>query len=118
MTDLIRIRGLALKTHIGVGEQERASHQTVVVDADLFTDTSKAGSSDNLEDTVDYGAAVEAIADLVQGGENLLIERLAEEIAQMLLKTAGVDRVAVEVKKADPPIDADVEAVAVRIERP
>jgi 7,8-dihydroneopterin aldolase/epimerase/oxygenase len=118
MTDLIRIRGLTLKTRIGVGEEERASPQTVVIDADLFTDTSKAGASDDLADTVDYGAVVEAIADLVQSGEKLLMERLAEEIAQMLLKTAGVGRVAVEVKKADPPIDADVEAVAVRIERP
>lgn len=118
MTDLVRIQGLSLKTRIGVSDEERATPQSVLIDVDLYTDASKAGASDDLADTVDYGSVVVAIAELVGSGEKKLIEGLAEEIAQMLLKTAGVGRVAVEVRKADPPIDVDVEAVAVRIERP
>jgi dihydroneopterin aldolase len=118
MTDLVRIRGLTLKTRIGVSEEERATLRPVVIDVDLHTDTRKAGASDELADTVDYDRAVRTIVELVGSGENKLIERLAEEIAGMLLNTAGVARVAVEVSKADPPIDAEVEAVTVRIERP
>jgi FolB domain-containing protein len=118
MTDLVRIRGLILKTRIGVSEEERATLRTVVIDVDLHTDTRRAGASDDLADTVDYGRAVLDIVELVGSGENKLIERLAEEIAGMLLNTAGVTHVAVEVSKPDPPMDAEVEAVSVRIERP
>ena len=116
--DRIAIRGLRVATHIGVSAEERAASQIVVVDVDATVDLSAASLSDDLTDTVDYGALTTRIAGLVQGHESRLLERLAESVAQLVLGVAGVDRVVVEVAKESPPVREDLDTVAVRIERP
>jgi 7,8-dihydroneopterin aldolase/epimerase/oxygenase len=115
--DRIAIRGLRVATHIGVSAEERSTSQVVVVDVDAAVDLSAASLSDDLTDTVDYGALMARIAGLVQEHECRLLERLAESVAQLVLGEAGVERVLVEVAKESPPVKEDVNVVAVRIER-
>ena len=117
MTDVIRIRNLIVETRIGVTPEERAAPRPLVVNIDIHTDSSTAGATDDLDDTVDYGRATMAVAEYLRGAETKLLERTAEQIADLICSYPGVRGVTVEVEKEDPPIDADVASVAVRIER-
>jgi dihydroneopterin aldolase len=116
--DRIAITRLRLPTKIGVGDQERATFQNVVLNLEIETDTARAGATDELDDTVDYHRAVRVVADLVRGSETKLLERLAERVATALLELEGVSGVVVEVGKEPPPVEEDVDAVSVRISRP
>ena len=117
MTDLICIRDLVVETRIGVTPGERSAPRPVVVNVDIHTDTSAAGASDRLDDTVDYHRATVAIADHLRAAETKLLERAAEQIADLICGFKGVSGVTVEVKKENPPIDENVASVAVRVER-
>lgn len=115
--DAIRIVDLRIPARIGVSDEERAVEQEIAVTADLRTDVRRAGASDELADTVDYHAAVTAVSELVRSKDRRLLEHLAEEIANLLLALKGVRSVTVEVTKENPPVEEDLRAAAVRIER-
>ena len=55
-TDRIAIRGLAARGRHGVFDHERRDGQEFGVDLVLWVSTRAAAASDDLADTVDYGA--------------------------------------------------------------
>jgi dihydroneopterin aldolase len=118
VSDRIVITRLRVPTRIGVGDRERAQIQTVELNIEIEIDTARAGTTDELEDTVDYHRAVRTVAELVRSSETKLLERLAERVAATLLELEGVSGVMVEVGKHPPPVEEDVDAVSVRITRP
>jgi dihydroneopterin aldolase len=117
MGDAIQIRGLRAMGVHGVLPQERERAQPFEVDLELSVDLRKAGATDDLADTVDYGVLAEAVAGCVTNESYALLERLAERIAEIALTDDRVSSVAVTVKKLEPPVDAEVDHVAVTIER-
>lgn len=116
--DVVSIRDLRVETHIGVTKEERSRAQTVSIVVDMETDAAASGVSDDIADTVDYDKVSTQVADLVRSSEFHLLEALASRIADLVLQYEGVDRVTVEVTKERPPIDEDVGAVVITIERP
>jgi dihydroneopterin aldolase len=116
--DKIVVRDLQLPARIGVSAEERAAPQDVLVTAEMVADLSPAGASDTLEDTVDYHFAVRTISELVRASDSRLLEHLAEDIAARLLDLRLVMSVTVEVRKKAPPVEENVGAIAVHIERP
>lgn len=117
MTDRISISGLRVPARIGVTEAERAEPQVLVVNVELSTDLGPAGESDDLADTIDYDSLVTGIAQLVRETEVRLLERMANLIVGRVSLVSGVNGVTVEVYKEKVPVQEDVAAVAVRIER-
>ena len=97
--DKIHIRDLLLRCVIGVYERERDHKQDVVLNIVLHTDISRAGQSDDLNDTVDYKALRDRICAFVEDSACFLLERLAEGVAQVCLATPSVCRVEVTVDK-------------------
>ena len=59
--DRIEVRGLELLLYCGVLPEEQARRQPLLFDLDLYLDLSAAGSSDDLEDTVNYGALIDQL---------------------------------------------------------
>jgi dihydroneopterin aldolase len=117
--DRIELRGLrALGTH-GVLPEEHQRAQPFEVDLDLEVDLSRAGASDHLPDTVDYGAVTAAVAAVVSGDHADLLEHLAEHIAAVALTTGAphVDAVTVSVRKLRPPVPFDLGSAGVTIHR-
>lgn len=113
--DLLFLEGLEVPCRVGCTDPERATPQSLRVDLQLYcASLREAGIADDLEQTVDYRLAGDLI-DAVQGREYLLIERVAEELAQVALKNPLVDRVVVSVKKR-PPVQG-LEWAGVRITR-
>lgn len=97
--DRIHLRDLVLSCTIGVHADERKKKQKVVLHLTLFADLAKAGRSDRLEDTVDYEAIRNQVAQIVQESHFCLLERLGGEIARVCLSNHRVRAVKVCVEK-------------------
>jgi dihydroneopterin aldolase len=117
MTDQLAVRGIAIHGHHGVFDFERREGQTFVIDLLLGVDTRTAATSDELDDTVDYGALVEAVKLAVEQDPVDLIETLAQRIADVCLGAGQVEWVEVTVHKPHAPIAATFDDVALTIRR-
>jgi dihydroneopterin aldolase len=117
MTDRILIVGLRELGVHGVLPEEQARPQPFGVDVELEVDVTKAGSSDDLDDTVDYAAVSEAIARVVSSERYQLLERLATRIGEVCCADSRVTAVTVTVRKLNVPVRAMIDHVAVRIRR-
>jgi dihydroneopterin aldolase len=76
-----------------------------------------AGASDDLADTVDYGAVCQMVEEVITIGRYQLLEKLAERLAADVLKMGGVDEVTVAVRKLRPPVPQHLSTSGVRITR-
>ena len=117
MPDLIEIRGLRVLGIIGVNPEERHRQQPFEIDLDLEADLSLAGKSDQLAETIDYGLAVAVAERVVRTESHLLLERVAQRIAEDLLALDRIDGVTVTIRKVRPPLPQDVTTAAVTITR-
>jgi dihydroneopterin aldolase len=95
-------------------EQDRA--QPFEVDVTLAADLSPAGTSDDLADTVDYGAVAATVAAVVTAEHHQLLERLATRIADdVLALDARITAVTATVRKLRPPLPYDLASVGVTV---
>jgi D-erythro-7,8-dihydroneopterin triphosphate epimerase len=115
MSDEIRIKGLFLRTIIGINDDEREHKQDVRISLSLDVDTRPAGRSDNIDDAVNYRTITKDVIDLVENSKFFLVERMAEEIARLCLADARVERVTVSIEK--PAALRFAQSVGVAIER-
>ena len=115
--DRIRISGLRELGVHGVLPEEHIRPQPFEIDVELLVDVSAAGASDDLHDTVDYGAVCESVSRVVSTEQYQLLERLASRIAEVCRADPRVVGAIVEVRKLHPPVRAMLDYVAVRVER-
>jgi dihydroneopterin aldolase len=99
----------------GVLPEEQSRPQPFEVDVEMEVDTTPAGASDALSDTVDYSAVSEAISRVVTSERYQLLERLATRIGEVCRTDDRVQAVTVTVRKLHPPVRAMVDHVAVRV---
>jgi dihydropteroate synthase len=116
-TDRIELTGLRVRGHHGVFEHERRDGQDFVVDVALELDTRAAAASDDLAQTVDYGALATALAAVVGGEPVDLLETLAARLADVCLADPRVGAATVTVHKPQAPIELAFTDVAVTIRR-
>jgi dihydroneopterin aldolase len=119
MADRITLTGLRVDGRHGVFEHEKRDGQTFVVDVTLWLDLTTAAATDDLANTVDYGALAQLAAGIVAGEPRDLIETVAAEIADAVMaRYAGaVHAVEVTVHKPQAPIPLDFADVAVTARR-
>ena len=110
--DTIRLTGARFYAFHGNSAGERAFGQRFSVDLEVERDTRKAGSSDDLADTVNYAHLYRAVREVMHGPTHNLLEALAEAIAQGILGRFPVESVRVRVSKPSPPITGAVIAAA------
>jgi FolB domain-containing protein len=97
--DLIVIKDLLLRGIIGVNDWEREAEQDILINVSLTTDLSRAGRTDDLEDTVNYRTVTKKIIAHVEGTQRFTLEALAADIAAICLAEPGVQRARVRVEK-------------------
>ncbi len=97
--DIIYLNDLKIETVIGIYDWEREIKQTVVLDLDMASDIRKAAASDAIEDTINYKAVSKRLIEFVGASEFQLVETLAEEVANIILKEFGVPWVRVKINK-------------------
>jgi len=97
--DQIFIKDLLVRGVIGVTEAERAQPQDILINVLLYTDTREVGSSDRLEDTVNYRTIAKTIFAHTEKASRHTVEALAADIAHLCLQDPKVERVQVRVEK-------------------
>ena len=115
--DKVSITGIEAFGFHGVFEHERKEGQEFFVDVEFEYDTSKVIQTDFIEDAIDYGAVAILIKSIVEGEPKNLIEKVADEIAQQILKNFKVNSVKVTLHKPHAPIDMEFKDVSVSVER-
>jgi dihydroneopterin aldolase len=115
--DRIDIVGLSVPTIIGIFDWERNVRQKVVLDLTLFLDTRRAARSDRIEDALDYKRVSKRLQEFVRKSRCFLLERLAGEVADILLEEFGARKVRVRVEKPGALRGARTVAVTVTRER-
>src|SRR4051794_40895151 len=117
MRDRIDINGLTVTTIVGALPHERETAQPLRIDLSIHVDLRDAGRTDELADTVHYGLVTEQVADVVRENKDLLLERLADRVAEVVVAFERVEAVDVTLTKLRPPIGEHVETTAVRMSR-
>lgn len=116
--DIIRIDNLEVYAYHGAYDEEKEKGQYFYVNAELYTNTRKAGMNDDLDASTNYGTVCDFIHDFMTKHTYDLIETVAEQLAQaLLLEFKLVKSVLLEIKKPHAPIEREFESVSVEIER-
>jgi dihydroneopterin aldolase len=115
--DFITIKGLRGFGHHGLFEQEKVKGQEFIVDLELHFPLAKAGESDDISQTVDYGLIALKVNKHIIGNPVNLIETLAENIATDILENEIIEKVVVTVHKPHAPITVEFADVSVTITR-
>lgn len=114
MKDTISIVDIEVECHVGVPDEERSVAQRLLVSLELEKEFSTATQADDLSKTIDYHAVWLRVKKVCSEKERRLIETLAEEIAEIILREFSPESVRVEIRKFILP---QTRHVAVRIER-
>lgn len=116
--DIIRIDNLEVYAYHGAYDEEKEKGQYFYVNAELYTNTRKAGMNDDLDVSTNYGTVCDFIHDFMTKHTYDLIETVAEQLAQaLLLEFKLVKSVLLEIRKPHAPIEREFESVSVEIER-
>ena len=99
MRDTVYIRGLEIRSIIGIHDWERQERQTIRIDIQMAADTAKAAATESIEDAVDYRAVAKAVIAHVEKSSYYLVETLAERLAEMILGEFDVPWVRLDVGK-------------------
>lgn len=113
MADRIELRGLTVRGNHGVFEHERTDGQDFIVDIIVWIDLAAAAASDELFDTLDYGALAQRAAAIIAGPPRNLIETVSAEIADDVMRDERVHAVEVVLHKPEAPIPLTFNDVAV-----
>ncbi|MGQ0442613.1 MAG: dihydroneopterin aldolase [Methylophilaceae bacterium] len=113
--DTIFLEQVKAETKLGVPEWERMVAQTIILDIEIGYHLSKSCQSDNIADTIDYGAVVGRIRETLSENNFQLVEALAEHICQLIL--SEFKALSVKVRVAKPAILPGLKALGVVIER-
>ena len=101
----------------GVWDEEREIGQRFEVDVELKVDAQEAAKFDKLKNTVDLYAVFEVVEKIILKGKFLLLETMAEKVAQAILKKFLVSEVLVRVRKPHAPIRGIQDGIEVEIVR-
>ena len=100
--DTIFISELKLDASIGIYAWEHQEAQTIQLAVELAGDASRCARSGRIADTVDYAKVVARIGDTLAGRHFTLIEKLAEELAAMILDEFDTPWVRISIAKLAP----------------
>lgn len=113
--DKVFIEQLTVITTIGVYDWEQEIKQKLVLDIEMAHDNRLAGKSDDVQDALDYSKVSQAVIDHIEHGRFLLVERVAEEVADIIMSQFSVPWVKIRLQK--PGAVAQAKSVGVVIER-
>jgi dihydroneopterin aldolase len=113
---MIEIKGIKGYGYHGVFANEREIGQEFFVDVAADLDLTAAAQSDDLADSVDYGAMAKSVLAEITGQPCNLIEKLASRIGQRLItEFSKLDSVTITVHKPSAPLGVNAEDVSVTI---
>lgn len=97
--DQIKIEDLVVRTIIGIFDRERDRRQEVKINLTLWADIRPAARSDDIEQAVDYRQLTKRIIEHVTDSHCMLLERLTEELASLVLENQSIVATRIKVEK-------------------
>lgn len=88
--DIVYIRDMRVDTIIGIFEWEREVRQTVSLDLEMAADIRRAAETDDIQYALDYKAVSKRLIAFIEQSHYLLVERLAEDVARIVMDEFGV----------------------------
>ncbi|ANS86526.1 Dihydroneopterin aldolase [Vibrio scophthalmi] len=113
--DKVFIEQLEVITTIGAYDWEQEIKQKLVLDIEMAHDNRVAGKSDDVADALDYAQVSAAVLNHIGNGRFLLVERVAEEVAQLIMSQFNVPWIKIRLTK--PGAVPQAKGVGVVIER-
>lgn len=113
--DIVFIEQLSVITTIGVYDWEQTIEQKLVFDIEMAWDNRKSAKSDDVADCLSYADIADTVINHVEGGRFALVDRVAEEVAELLLSRFNSPWVRIKLSK--PGAVARAANVGVIIER-
>lgn len=95
----ITLVDLEVSMHVGVPDEERAKPQRLLLTIDMEFDFAAAALNDDITHTIDYFAVAQRLLKFGEGRSWKLIEKLATDIAELVVVEFQPAAVTVEVKK-------------------
>ncbi len=95
----VEIRDLRVFGRHGVHEEERARGQDFLFDVDL--EVGERGTSDRLEEAVDYAEVARSVQEVSDSRQYALLEALASSVADELERRFSPERLRVRVRKPE-----------------
>jgi dihydroneopterin aldolase len=97
--DILFLRDFRLDLTIGLYDWERQAPQPVLIDLEIGLYDHKAGHSDQIADTIDYGKVAERIRQSATAQQFHLVEALGEHIAEIVRGEFGAPWVRITLRK-------------------
>jgi 7,8-dihydroneopterin aldolase/epimerase/oxygenase len=110
----IIIKDLEVFYHVGVPDEERAQSQRLLITVEMEHDFSEAAKTDDLTKTIDYFAVTQRLLKFGEGRSWKLIEKLANDVAAVVVQEFDAPAVTLEIKKF---IIPEAQFVAVKLRR-
>lgn len=117
MTDRIVLANMRFQGHHGYHEVERQTAQPFDIDVELVLDLGPAGTTDDLDRSVDYSRIYDDVRRIVEGTTSRLLETIAESISQAALADPRVTEVVVRVRKPTVKLGGPLDYAGVEITR-
>jgi dihydroneopterin aldolase len=116
MLNIIRIKKAVFYAYHGVLSEEQSVGGKFEADVDIYTNFKDAAKRDSLKQTIDYDKAYKFMYQMALEQKHYLIETLATKIADELLKKfVHIEKVAVRIRKNNPPLGGVVDCVEVEV---
>lgn len=116
--DEIRVENLEVFANHGIFPEETALGQKFLISLIMYTDTRRAGKTDELQNSIHYGEVSAFLTAYTKEHPRKLIEAAAEELAEeLLLRYPLLEGVTLELKKPWAPVGIPLETVSVKITR-
>lgn len=117
LADRIEVRGLEVLVYCGVLAEEQERKQPFDFDLDIYLDLGPASTTDDLGETVNYGATISQVTAMLDRERFQLLERMAGRVAEIVLEDPNAVAVTVTARKMRPPVPSIVATTGVRIHR-
>ena len=115
--DRVLLAGIRCRMRVGCSAEEREQPQDCLIDVELECDLTRAASTDDLNDSLDYGRVFELVQTLARGESFALLERFAGRLEEELRRTVRFHSVLIRVKKLHPPLPGELEYAGIEIRR-
>jgi FolB domain-containing protein len=97
--DQIFISDLVARGILGINEWEREKPQEILINIVLFGDLHRAGTSDDIRDTINYRTIAKKVQAHAETAQRFTVEALATDLARLCLEEPGVQKVRLRVEK-------------------
>lgn len=95
----IRVKDLRLRTYIGIKEEEILNRQDVLINLTILYPAQQAVADNVIEQALNYRTITKAVIAHVEGNRFALLERLTQEILDLVMTHPAVRYAEVEVDK-------------------